>query len=273
MLYGLYQSAQGAAANQRQLEVTANNMANAGTAGFKRDLALAGHYRPHADNRLSFGGSSGPPSLADLPGAGPFDLGSALARMTGGNGLAATAIDLAQGPLNETGGDLDVALAGPGFFQVQSEDGPVLTRDGRFTRAADGTLVTADGGRPVLDEGGDPLTIPPDAARIGVTPDGTVSAAFADGTNYPLGKLGLVSPTDPTSLVKRGDGLLTAAATRPIDPRRTAVRQGFVEGSGVDSVKETMSMIAASRGFETNVNLVKLQDDTLGRLLAAARPS
>ncbi|NNJ26858.1 flagellar hook-basal body protein [Alienimonas chondri] len=267
MLYGLYQSAQGAAANQRQLEVTANNMANAGTAGFKRDLALAGHYRPHADNTLG-----GMPSLSDLPGTNPFDLGSAMARMTGGNGLAATAVDLVQGPLNETGSDLDVALTGPGFFQIEGGNGEaVLTRDGRFTRSEDGTLVTATG-RPVLGAGGETLTIPPNTARIGVTPDGTLSAGFADGTNYALGKLAVVVPTDPNSLVKLGDGQLTAGSLVPADPRQTNVRQGFVEGSGVDSVKETMSMIAASRGFETNVNLVKLQDDTLGRLLAAARP-
>ncbi len=287
MLYGLYLSANGAAANQRELEVTANNMANAGTAGFKRDLALAGHYKPHEGNTLSSGfgasgfGASGsglaPPSLADLPGADPFDLGSALARSTGGAGLAATAIDLSQGPLNETGGDLDVALAGPGFFQIQSlpgegADGPTLTRDGRFTQSRDGTLVTADGGRPVLTDGGAPIAIPQGISRVGIASDGTVSAGFADGTNYALGKLAVVVPTDPTSLVKHGDGRLTASSLRPADPRETQLRQGFVEGSGVDSVKETMSMIAASRGFETNVNLIKLQDDTLGRLLAAARP-
>ena len=71
--------------------------------------------------------------------------------------------------------------------------------------------------------------------------------------------------------MKLGDGLLRA--TGGDQPAAgTSLRQGYVEGSGVDSVKETMSMIAASRGFETNLNLVKLQDDTLGRLLAAARP-
>ena len=277
MLYGLYLSAHGAAANQRELEVTANNMANAGTAGFKRDLALAGHYRPHAENTLSGGGSSfGPPSLADLPGArladGAFDLGSALARSTGGNGLAATALDLAQGPLNETGGELDVALAGPGFFQVGTDDGPVLTRDGRFTRDPAGRLVTADGGRPVLGEGGEELVIPADAQSVGVTADGALSAGFPDGTNVALGTLAVVLPLDPRSLVKRGDGHLTAAAIRPAERGETNLKQGYIEGSGVDSVKETMSMIAASRGFETNVNLIKLQDDTLGRLLAAARP-
>ncbi|MEM9703394.1 MAG: flagellar hook basal-body protein [Planctomycetota bacterium] len=267
MLYGLYQSAQGAAANQRELEVVANNMANAGTTGFKRDLAIAGHYRPHEENGLG-----GLPSMLDLPGLSPFDLGSALARMTGGNALAATAIDLSQGSMNETGGDLDVALAGPGFFQVESDGETVLTRNGRFTRNAEGVLVTVDGGRPVLGVGGGELTIPPGTNRIGITPDGTVSAGFEDGTNYELGKLAVVVPTDPTSLVKRGDGELVSSGTEPADPRQTSVQQGFVEGSGVDSVKETMSLIAASRGFETNVNLVKLQDETLGRLLSAARP-
>ena len=266
MLYGLYLSAHGAAGNQRALEVVANNMANAGTAGFKRDLALAGHYRPHEGNRPA------PPSLADLAGASPFDLQSGLNRSTGGAGLAATAIDLAQGPLAETGGDLDVALAGPGFFQIETPDGPALTRDGRFARGPDGTLVTADGGRPVLGVGGGPIALPPDASSVGIAQDGTVSAGFPGGVNATLGRLAVLLPTDPRTLVKQGDGRLTAAATRPAAPGETSLRQGYVEGSGVDSVKETMSLIAASRAFETNVNLVKLQDDTLGRLLAAARP-
>ena len=275
MLYGLYESAQGAAAHQRSLEVVANNMANAGTAGFKRDLALAGHYRPHEANRFA-----GPPSLADRPGnagAGlsPFDLGTALGRASGGNAVAATAIDFAQGPLVDTGGDLDVALAGPGFLQIQTPDGVALTRDGRFTTAPDGTLVTAAGGLPVLGAAGETLAVPAGAGRVTITRDGAVSASFPGGVNATLGRLAVVVPEVPTSLIKRGDGLLTATAggTAPADPAGTSLRQGYIEGSGVDSVKETMAMLSASRGFETNVNLVKLQDDTLGRLLAAARPS
>ena len=265
MLYGLYESARGAATHQRSLEVVANNMANAGTAGFKRELALAGHYEPHEDNRLA------PPSLADLPGASPFDLGAGLNRSGGGSGVAATAIDLGQGPLTETGGDLDVALAGPGFLRVDAPGGPALTRDGRLARGPGGTLVTATGSLPVLNAGGGSIAVPEDAASVRIAPDGTVSAGYPNGTNAVLGRLAVVLPENPTSLVKLGDGLLRATGgDRPA--AGTSLRQGYVEGSGVDSIKETMSMIAASRGFETNLNLVKLQDDTLGRLLAAARP-
>ena len=269
MLYGLYLSAGGAAANQRSLEVTAHNLANAGATGFKRDLALAGHHRPHADN-FSAGGSP----FAGLAGAfDPFGFGANQTDQTGGNSLAATALDLAQGPLEETGGDLDVALAGPGFFQVDDGGTPVLTRDGRFTRAADGTLVTADGARPVLAAGGGTIALPPGAAAVTISGDGTVSATLPGGGTAALGRLNVVIPQSPDSLRKLGDGrLVHDGPARPANPGETQLRQGYIEGSGVDAVKETMSMIEASRGFETNLNLVKLQDDTLGRLLNVVRP-
>ena len=257
MLYGLYLSAGGAAAARDRLEVTAHNMANAGTAGFKRALALAGHHRPHEDN---------------VPGFGPGN--PTLARSTGGNSLAATALDLSQGTLEETGGDLDAALAGPGFFQVRDAGGRVtLTRDGRFTRSPDGTVVTADG-RPVLSDGGVPLVLPAAAETIAIAGDGTLSARLPGGGTAAVGRLAVVGPRDPQSLRRHGDGRLTAdGPTAPVPPGVTQVRQGYVEGSGVDAVKETLNVIDSSRAFETNLNLVKLQDETLGRLLNLARPA
>ena len=207
------------------------------------------------------------------PFTGPFDLHRGRANHTGGHSLAATALDLSQGPLEETGGSLDAALAGPGFFQVTENGAARLTRDGRFARGSDGTLVTADRGLPVLGEGGRPIELPADAEAIRITHDGTVSAVYPGGTAAALGRLSVVQPTDPAQLVRTGDGLLkTDGPTRPADPSRTSVRQGYVEGSGVNPVAETTALIAASRGFETNLNLVKLQDESLGQLLSAARP-
>ena len=275
MLYGLYQSAGGAAAAQGRLEVVANNMANAGTAGFKRQLALAGHHRPHPDNAASTGFTNPLDHFAALAdGFSPRFLNPSLADSTGGNSLAATALDLSQGPLEETGGDLDVALAGPGFFQARDADGRVtLTRDGRFTRAPDGTLTTAEG-RPVLSESGGPIALPANAEAILVAGDGTVSARQPGGATAALGRLAIVAPRDPQSLRRHGDGRLTAdGPVAPVPPGVAQVRQGYVEGSGVDAVKETLNVIQSSRAFETNLNLVKLQDETLGRLLNVARPS
>ena len=271
MLYGLYLSAGGAAAEQGRLEVTAHNMANAGTAGFKRELALAGHHRPHADNAST--GLSNP--LAMLSGQFPPGFADeTLGVNTGGNSLAATALDFSQGGLEETGGDLDVALAGPGFFQIRDSGGRVtLTRDGRFTRSPDGTLTTADG-RPVLTDAGGPLTIPANAEAVAVAGDGTFSARLPGGGTAALGRLAVVAPQNPQSLRRHGDGRLTAESpVTPLPPGEARVRQGYVESSGVDAVKETLNVIQASRGFETNLNLVKLQDETLGRLLNVARPS
>ena len=272
MLYGLYLSAGGAAAAQDRLDVTAHNMANAGTAGFKRALALAGHHRPHPDNNSGAGFGLGNP-FANLPGS-PFDPGFAnptLARSTGGDSLSATALDLSQGNLEETGGDLDVALAGPGFFQVQDADGAVrLTRDGRFTRAPDGRLVTTDG-RPVLGASGGPLTVPAGAENVLIAGDGTVSAKLPGGGTAALGRLAVVAPADPRGLRRHGDGRLTATGpAAPVPPEEYQVRQGYIESSGVDAVKETLSVIESSRAFETNLNLVKLQDESLGRLLSVA---
>ena len=205
-----------------------------------------------------------------MPGFG----NASLSRQTGGNSVAATALDLSQGSLEETGGDLDVALAGPGFFQVRDAGGEVaLTRDGRFTRSPDGTVVTADG-RPVMGEGGGPLTIPAAAEAVAVAADGTLSARLPGGATAAVGRFAVVAPQNPRSLRRHGDGRLTATGpAAPLPPGEVRVRQGYVEGSGVDAVKETLNVIGSSRAFETNLNLVKLQDDTLGRLLNVARPS
>ena len=254
VLNGLYLSAHGASARAHDLDVTAANMANAGTAGFKRDLALFAHHAVDRANRASV-----PPN--------------GLGRQTGGATLEATAIDLSQGPLESTGGDLDLALAGPGFLRVGDGTDEYLTRDGRLTLGPTGELLTAAGGLAVLDPSGTPIQIPPDAASVEFAADGTVSARAADGTAAPLARLDVVLPDDPASLIKVGANRFThRGGVLPADPRFTAVRQGHVEGSGVDPIDETLAMIDASRAFELNLNLVKLQDETLAGLLAAARP-
>lgn len=255
MLYGLYLSSQGAQARATQLEVVANNIANAGTTSFKRDLAL---FQSHQTFDDIYGGSANAPS--------------ALANSTGGVTVGRTVTDHSQGPLQRTGGTFDFALSGPGYFRVSAGSQEFLTRDGRFTRAQSGELVTADGGYRILNTDGTPIRVNDDATQIEVTQDGTLSQRLITGEVTPIGRLAVVVPNPSDRLEKRGDSLYYAPSPAGAADSSTRVVQGFIEGSGVNPVIETMQMIEASRGFETNLNMMKFQDESLARLLTAARP-
>jgi flagellar basal body rod protein FlgG len=255
MLYGLYLSAQGAQSRATQLEVTSNNLANAGTNAFKRDLAL---FQAHEAFDREHGGSTVPPG--NLNGS------------TGGVTVAGTLTDYSQGSLDQTSGPLDLAIAGPGFFRVSNGAEELLTRDGRFTKNVAGELVTTDSGHRVLSTNGTPIRITPDAVAVDIAEDGTVSERLPTGESVPIARLSVVRPQPVNALEKLGDNLyrpIGEVAPAGVDTR---VLQGFLEGSGVNPVAETMQMIQASRAFETNVNMMRFQDESLARLLQGARP-
>ena len=255
MLYGLYLSAQGAQSQATQLEVTANNIANAGTNAFKKDLALFQNHRPHESHVPD----------ATFPGN--------LERSSGGVTVRQTATDFTQAPLNQTGGPLDLALSGPGFFSISDGNENLLTRDGRFTKNATGELVTADGGLRVLSTDGTPIQLDPATVNVTVADDGTVTEHLPSGERNAVGRLAVLLPQPPTALEKVGNGRYRGTAeTIAVDPALTHVAQGFVEASGVNPVTETLNMIQASRNFETNINMMKIQDESLSRLLTALRP-
>lgn len=256
MLYGLYLSAQGAQSRATQLEVTSNNLANAGTTSFKRDLAL---FQSHRTFDQEYGGAAAVP---------PGNLNG----LTGGVTVAATRTDHSQGTLQQTGGALELAISGPGFFRVTNGAEELLTRDGRFAQNAAGELVTADGGHRVLSVDGTPIRLNPDAVGYDIAADGTLSERLPSGESVPVTKLAVVVPEPYTVLEKLGQNLYRpAGGVAPVGVE-TRVLQGFLENSGVNPVTETMQMIEASRAFETNVNMMKFQDDSLARLLTAARP-
>lgn len=255
MLYGLYLSAQGAQARSTQLDVVANNLANADTTAFKRDLAL---FQTHRSYNQEYGGS------AHIP--------SGLSDSVGGMTVAETRTDFGQGGLEKTGGTLDVALAGPGFFRVNNGGEEMLSRDGRFARNVDGELVTADGGFRVLSDDGAVIRLNEESTAIEIGDDGTIHERLPDGEISAVARLAIVAPAEQHALQKAGDNLYRPLGNvRPVEGG-TRVVQGFIEGSGVNPVLETMRMIEASRGFETNLNMIKFQDESLARLLTAARP-
>jgi flagellar basal-body rod protein FlgF len=248
MIYGLYLSAQGAESQALRQAVLANNLANAQTAAFKADYPV---FQAH------------PPF--DIRHEAPADVPETINDQTGGVSLAATVTNFSQGPMTITNRPLDVALVGPGFLQVESPGGPVLTRNGQLTLDAEGRLVTQDG-LAVHDASGQPISIPDEFSEISISGDGVISAADAAGVRVSFGQLGLFEPNDVRMMVKEGDSFY-----RPLNGVKQAVngqvRQGIVEQSNADPVHGMVDLIETSRAFEMNLNLVKFQDEMLGQLI------
>ena len=209
----------------REMQVVANNIANISTNGFRREGVVFAEY------------------VADL-GDGPS---LSMAHATGRN------VDLRQAGLSQTGGAFDFAIQGDGFFLLDTPQGQQLTRAGSFTPSAEGELVTADGMR-LLDQGGAPVFIPPDAGTVAMGSDGTLSA-----NGVPLGKIGLWQPVDKTQL-KHQSGTMFAASggVEPIEGG--TVMQGFLEDSNVDAVSEIARMITVQRAYELGQTFLDRED-------------
>jgi flagellar basal-body rod protein FlgF len=255
MLYGLYQSAQGIQAQSSRVDVIANNLANAGTSGFKRDLAIFQSNRPYD---LDHGGGYDPPGNQNA--------------LSGGVSTAQVSTDFSAGPLIKTGSSYDVALTGRGFFQVNDGRQNFLTRNGQFSVSPSGELVSQGSGMQVQSSAGQPIIVPPEAARVEIGDDGMVSWVGSEGDRTQLAKLAIVQPPSENQLQKSGNSLYRYSGNvLPAGPD-AQVKQGYIEGSGVKPVSEMVEMIQASRAVEANVNMIKFQDDALDRLLQAATP-
>ena len=221
----------------REMRVIANNIANANTNGFRREGVIFSEYV----NRLD-----GAPSLS-------------MARASARN------IDLTQGELSDTGGSFDFAIEGEGFFLVETPRGNRLTRMGSFTPSAEGELVNPDGYR-LLDQGGAPVFVPPDAGKVSMARDGTLSA-----NGEPLARVGLWQPQDPTGLIHEG-GTLFAARGGEEPMEGGVVLQGKIEGSNVNPLAEISRMIEVQRAYELGQSFMEREDNrmrtviqTLGR--------
>jgi flagellar basal body rod protein FlgG len=256
MIYGLYLSAAGLQAQQARQNVLSNNLANAQTAGFKRDLATMRARANAVDED---------PRMAQYRLPILQDQGGGVLVTNGG-------IDLTPASLEKTANATDVALDGRGFFTVGG-DRPgekLLTRDGRFLLNNDGVLVTASGGRPVLSSEGEPIKLNP-ALPITISEKGLVS----QGENGPGAgtRLGVVDVPDARRLRKLGSNVLTVdkpSAIREL-PAETSVRQYSLENSGVEPVTEMVQMMEGQRAFEANARLITYQDQTLQQLNAIGR--
>lgn len=221
------------AASDRQ-SVSANNVANVSTTGFKA------HRATQADVR------------------------------TGGTRVNSIDPLQQQGPILRTGGPLDLAIAGNGFFQVQSPAGAALySRDGNFKLDGQGRLADSNGN--LLQP---PMAVPPGAQALQVTSDGRVGAVMPNGSIDNLGQIQLVQFANPSGLSRSGDNLLsqTSAAGPPLAgvPGQAGLGTlipAALEGSNVDIASEMVEQIVDQRAFEANLKPIRAADEMLGTLL------
>lgn len=164
------------------------------------------------------------------------------------------------GPMRATGGELDLAIDGEGYFQVQTPDGPRLTRAGAFLLNAEGAVVNGDGHQ-LLDAGGGPVVVPPGVAQILVGPDGALS-----GDGQPLAQLGVFT-ADQEQLLRQ-DGVLFAFEGDVEAAPEARIRQGYVEGSNVSPMLEMARLIEVQRAYQQGAAFL---DNEHSRLLEAVR--
>jgi len=224
---------------QRSVDVIANNVANSSTTGFKREGIQF--------NTL----------LSSL-----------------GNGDAATKgvhyvidkstyRDASPGTISSTGNPLDLAIQGPGYFQVQTPAGATAyTRNGALQTDNQGQLVTSSG-MLVLSDGGQPLQIPDEAIDITVSGDGFITAQVGTGTTRAqLGKLGVMSFPDEQQMQPTGNGIFTTTQTgTPLTGN--AVMQGAIEESNVKPISEMTSLIQIQRAYEQATNMISNENTRL----------
>ena len=248
-------AAAGMAAQQTRVEVISNNLANMNTTGYNaRKAEFADLHYQQVARPGSINASDG----TVLPTGIQLGLG---VRPT------AVSMILSQGTSAQTGGDLDVAIEGRGYLEVTLPNGAAAyTRDGGLKRTGDGLIVTSDG-FPVVPN----ITIPQDAQSLAINAQGEVYASFNDRVEPELlGQLTLAGFTNPKGLEAIGSNLFIetgasgpSAVGTPGSDGLGTLRQGYLEESSVDPVKEVTDLIEAQRGYELNSKVITAADQML----------
>ncbi|SFO14870.1 flagellar basal-body rod protein FlgG [Roseovarius lutimaris] len=248
-------AATGMAAQQMRVETISNNLANMSTTGYNARRAEFSdlHYQ-----QLSRAGTINAADGTVLPTGVQLGLGVR---------PSAVSVNLAQGSLSATNGDLDIAIDGNGYLEVTLPSGQSgYTRDGGLKRSAEGLIVTSDG-FPLAPE----ITIPEDARSISINPEGEVFGFFQDTAEaQSLGQLNLAGFTNPKGLEAIGSNLFTeteasgpANVTTAGEDGLGTIRQGYLEDSSVDPVREVTELIEAQRGYELNAKVITAADQML----------
>lgn len=213
----------------KEIQSVANNIANISTTGFRREGVV----------------------FAEMVEALPIEGGSVA--MTAARGRYT---DELQGALVQTGGSLDLAIEGEGYFTVLTPEGERLTRAGAFARNADGEMVNM-AGHQLLDEGGGPIVIPFEAESIGVAGDGTVSV-----NGEPVARIGLVTVEGETRMFREA-GVLFRVDGDVVPLEDGQLAQGFLEQSNVNAVGEMARMIMVQRAYEYGQKLMDNENERI----------
>ncbi|MFC1747019.1 flagellar basal-body rod protein FlgG [Candidatus Neomarinimicrobiota bacterium] len=254
MIRSLRTAALGMGAQQLQLDVIANNLANVNTTGFKRSSV---EFQDVLYEKIVAGSSAGGPGFEK-----PADI-----QVGHGNRAVSTFRTFAQGSVAETSNPLDIAIDGDGFFQLLRSDGSyAYTRDGSFRLNAEGYLVNASGLRLASE-----VNLPPETESIYISEDGVISVILqGDAIPTEIDQLELAKFVNPAGLSAIGGNMyMEAAGSGPPtvgfagEEGFGVTIQGFLEKSNVDVVQEMIGMIVAQRAYEINSKAVRTADEML----------
>ncbi len=261
MLRAFSTAATGMAAQQTMLDVTANNLANINTTGFKRsqvDFQDLLYVTMREAGTEVYSGVKSPTGV---------EIGA-------GVRVASTVKVFTGGELVNTAKPLDIAIKGDGFLQVTMQDGTTkYTRDGALQKSANGELTTTTG---YLIEPA--ITIPTDAIHVDIGADGGVNVTDASGAQTVAGTIQLARFPNPSGLSSEGDNLLaeteasgTPTTGTPGESGFGAILSGFLEKSNVQMITELVNLITAQRAYEVNSRTIKAGDDMLRMAIEVAR--
>ena len=246
MLYGLYASASGVMINSYKQDVLANNLANAETIGFKKDLTIFRQRLTAAQENPDKQSWTDP--LMEGLGGGTF--------------AEPTQVDVSAGSLERTGNKLDAAVQGTGFFTVDDHGKTRLTRNGAFMISG-GNLVTTNGKQNVLGTDGNPIKL--DGTLYGATnigEDGTITQG-----DKVAGKIAVMDVADPGKLKNEGGTLFSISDNNDLSPSDSKIHGEFLEDANVDPSTELTALMGTQRLLEANANMIHYQDSTLDKLV------
>jgi flagellar basal-body rod protein FlgF len=238
---------------RREMDVIANNIANMNTTAFKSESMM---FVQHLVKSKSSQGLA-PQKMAYVRDVAQYQ-------------------NLNEGPIKQTGNSLDVALHGQGFFVVDTPDGELYTRNGRFNLNPEGQLVNQQN-LPVLSDAGTPFFFSPDDKNISIGSDGTISTNNGD-----IGKLKIVKFDDPQTLQKRPGGLLFTEKRPTGDGNggesgaqiveKPTIMQGALEGSNVEPISEISKMIQVQRAYDGVKSFVNKEDERQRKMIQQLTP-
>ncbi|MEE2929895.1 MAG: flagellar basal-body rod protein FlgG [Pseudomonadota bacterium] len=248
-------AATGMAAQQTRVDVISNNIANMSTTAYRPRVA---DFSDLVDQQYLTPGTITAHTATVVPAG--IQLGTGVRAST-------VSMEITQGTMRQTNGELDLGIDGNGFLEVVLPDGETaFTRDGKLNRSPDGEIVTMDG-YPLADG----ITLPQDARRISISRDGEVVAYFNNQVEgQTVGVISLATFINEKGLEALGDNMYRETEASGQANRQVAgaagvgtLRQGFIEDSGVDVVKEISDLIEAQRGYELNSKVITASDEML----------